>query len=413
MFKKETLKETFSSLSIRNYRLYQIGQTISNTGTWIQTIGQSWLVLELTNSGTALGITIALQFLPLLVIGPWGGTIADRFPKRKLLYITQTTSGFLALILGLLVVSHTAELWMVYVLALLLGLVSAVDNPARNTFIPEMVGKSQLLNAISLNAIQVNITRVIGPAIAASMIATFGLGALFICNAISYIAVIIALSMMDMSKLHTHPPVAAERVHKQILAGFKYVRETPIILNTLIMMAIVGTFTYEFTVSLPLLAQFTFSGNAVTYAWLSGALGAGSVIGGLVTATRKKTGMNIYLQTSVWFGLATILLAVSPTFVTAVIVTAIVGYFAIYFLSVGNVILQHETRPDMRGRVMALWAMAFLGTTPIGGPIIGWLSDTTNPRWGLAIGGIAALIAAWIGARALKKAPKQETTGTV
>ncbi|MBP6884938.1 MAG: MFS transporter, partial [Candidatus Pacebacteria bacterium] len=142
MFKKETLKETFSSLSIRNYRLYQIGQTISNTGTWIQTIGQSWLVLELTNSGTALGITIALQFLPLLVIGPWGGTIADRFPKRKLLYITQTTSGFLALILGLLVVSHTAELWMVYVLALLLGLVSAVDNPARNTFIPEMVGKS-------------------------------------------------------------------------------------------------------------------------------------------------------------------------------------------------------------------------------------------------------------------------------
>lgn len=413
MFKKETLKETFSSLSIRNYRLYQIGQTISNTGTWIQTIGQSWLVLELTNSGTALGITIALQFLPLLVIGPWGGTIADRFPKRRLLYITQTMAGFLALVLGILVVTDTVQLWMVYVLALMLGLVNAFDNPARNTFIPEMVGKSQLLNAISLNAIQVNITRVIGPAIAASMIATFGLGALFLCNAISYIAVIVALSMMDMTKLHTHPPVAAEKVYKQILAGFKYVRETPIILNTLIMMAIVGTFTYEFTVSLPLLAQFTFNGDAVTYAWLSGALGAGSVIGGLVTATRKNTGMNIYLKTSIWFGVATILLAVSPNFFTAVLATGLVGYFAIYFLSVGNVILQHETRPDMRGRVMALWAMAFLGTTPIGGPIIGWLSDTTNPRWGLAVGAIAAFIAAWIGSRALKKTKSNPPIETV
>jgi len=280
------IKETLSSLKIRNFRLYITGQIISSTGTWMQSIGQAWLVLKLTNSGTMLGFVIALQFLPVLVFGPWGGVIADKFFKRNLIFVTQSIAGILALILGILVFTGFVQIWMVYLLALGLGLVNAVDSPARQTFIPEMVGKENLMNAISLNSIQNNLSRVIGPAIAAILIAAFGLAPLFFCNAISYIAVIITLSMIDVSELRITPSI--DKIKGQMLEGLRYIKASPVIFYTLLMMAIIGTFTYEFSVSLPLLAQFTFHGSATTFALLSLALGFGSVLGGIYTANIKK-----------------------------------------------------------------------------------------------------------------------------
>ena len=288
-------KKTFSSLKIRNYRLYFVGQAISLSGTWMQTIGQSWLVLQLTHSGTALGFVVALQFLPILFLGPWGGLIADRFPKRKILYFTQSISGVLALILGILVITGSVKVWMVYILALLLGLVNVFDNPTRQTFVIEMVDKKKLQNAIALNTFEINVARVVGPALAGALIVSAGLGMCFIINAISYIAVIIALHMMNDKELYRSPLV--EKAKGQLMEGFRYVRSNPIILNTLIMMAIIGTLTYEFNVSLPLFAEFTFHGNAGTYAMLTSALGVGSIIGGLFLAgRRKKIEYKIFLE---------------------------------------------------------------------------------------------------------------------
>ncbi len=381
--------------------MYITGQIISTTGTWMQTIGQAWLVLKLTNSGTALGLVIALQFLPVLIIGPWGGVITDRFPKRKLLFITQSICAVLALILGILVATNFVQLWMVYVLALALGLVNAVDSPARQTFIPEMVDKENLLSAVSLNSMQGNLTRVVGPSIAAILIAAFGLAPLFFFNAFSYVIVIIAISLMDISKLDISPSLTEFK--GQMKEGLRYVRSSPVIFHTLLMMTIIGTFTYEFSVSLPLLAQFTFHGTATTYALLSSALGFGSIFGSLNTANRKRIDFSILTQNAFLFGLSVFVFALAPNFTVAVFLIILVGFFSFNFLSLVNVILQMESMPAMRGRVMSLWSVAFLGTTPIGGPIVGWVSQHTSPRFGLMVGAVAALVASAIGIMAVKK----------
>jgi MFS family permease len=400
MHKKTKIRQTFSSLKIRNFRLFITGQIISTTGTWMQTIGQAWLVLKLTNSGTALGLVIALQFLPVLIIGPWGGVITDRFSKRNLLFITQSVCAVLALILGILVATNFVQLWMVYVLALCLGLVNAVDSPARQTFIPEMVDKENLLSAVSLNSMQGNLTRVIGPSIAAILIAAFGLAPLFFFNALSYMVVIIALSMMDIDKLDISPYLTEFK--GQLKEGLRYVRSSPVIFHTLLMMAIIGTFTYEFSVSLPLLAQFTFHGTATTYALLSSALGFGSIFGSLNTANRKKINFSILTQNAFLFGLSVFIFALATSFPLALFLIILVGFFSFNFLSLVNVILQMESKPTMRGRVMSLWAVAFLGSTPLGGPIVGWVSQHAGPRFGLMVGAVAALIASGIGIIAVR-----------
>jgi MFS family permease len=388
-------KKTFLSLKVRNYRLYFIGQAISLCGTWMQTIGQDWLVLKITGSGTQLGIVSALQFLPVLLFGPWGGVIADRFDKRKIMYATQTVAGILALILGALVVTGTAQIWMVYLLAAGLGFVSMVNNPAQQTFVPEMVGTDLLQNAVALNSTEVNLARALGPALAGVIIATLGLGVCFIINGFSYIAVLIVLFMMNKEELHPSP------VHQQkgqLLEGLRYVMETPTLFITLIMMAIIGTLSYEFSVSLPLLAQFSFRGNAGTYAELITATGVGSVVGGLFTASRRNVTIKMLVVSALGFGIMLGIAAFMPTIILAVIALFFVGIFSINFISLGNTALQLKSKPHMRGRVMALWSMAFLGSTPIGGPIIGWIGDTIGPRWGVAVGGVAAIAAAGIGA---------------
>ena len=401
MSEKNKIQQTLSSLKIRNFRFYIIGQFISTTGTWMQSIGQAWLVLKLTNSGTALGFVIALQFLPVLIIGPWGGVITDRFFKRNLLFITQSIAGILALILGILVVTNSVQIWMIYLLALGLGFVNVVDNPTRNTFIHEIVGKDNLMNAVSLNSIQINLSRVIGPAIAAFLIATLGLAPLFFYNAFSYIAVIISLSMIDVGTLNLQPTVS--KMRGQLMKGFRYVKSSPIIFYTLIMMTIVGTLTYEFSVSLPLIAKFTFHGTATTFALLSAAIGFGSVLGGINTANVKKINFLILTKNVFFFALSVLIFAIAPTFILALIFLIFVGFFSIKFLSFGNVILQTESIPEMRGRVMSLWTVAFLGSTPIGGPIIGWVGQYAGPRASLILGSLAAFVAAGIGVIALKK----------
>lgn len=264
--------ETFSSLYVRNYRLYYIGQIISTSGTFMQTVAQAWLVLKLTNSGTALGITSALQYVPILILGPYGGVIADRISKRKILYFTQSISGILALILGVLVVTGLVTVWMVYILAFSLGMVNVFDNPTRQTFYIELVGPDNLRNAVTLYSTLVNLARIIGPAIAAALIAAFGLAPCFIINGISYAAVVIMLSMMRANELLVTPPVP--RAKGQIREGFKYVISTPVLGSTLLVMAIIGTLTYEFQVSLPLIAEFTFHGNASSYALLTASMGS-------------------------------------------------------------------------------------------------------------------------------------------
>lgn len=400
---------TFSSLKVRNYRLYFIGQGISLCGTWMQTIGQAWLVLELTGSGTALGFVIALQFLPILFFGPMGGVLADRFSKRKLLFITQVASGALALILGVLVATDTVTLWMVYILASALGFVNAVDNPTRQTFVFELVGEDDLSNAVTLNSTEVNLARVVGPAIAGIIIASIGIAACFFINAASFAAVLVCLGMMERRTLHRHHNSDPGHPLDELRRGFRYVWRTPILRDLLIMMAIVGTFTYEFQISLALLAKYTFAGDARAYALLTSAFGAGSVIGGIVIAGRKRTNPRGLLGILIAFGIALVAASLAPTIMLAVAGMVIAGICSICFTSLGNTILQLESAPHMRSRVMSLWSVAFLGSTPIGGPIVGWVGEFINPRWGLGIGAIATFAACAVGTALLARHPSHQS----
>ena len=392
----ETLRRTFRSLSTRNYRIFIVGQVISLSGTWMQSVAQAWLVLRLTGSGTALGLVVALQFLPVLLLGPFGGVLADRFPKRRLLVCTQAVAMAQALTLGVLELTGAVELWMVFAMAAVFGLVTAVDNPARQTFVLEMVGRDNLTNAITLNSVVVNAARVVGPALAGVLIAVVGIGICFVLNAASYVAVIAALLLMRTSELNPAP--TQERARGQLRAGLAYVRATPELLVPLLMMAIIGTLSYEFQVILPLVAERTFGGGAGTYGTLTSAMGVGAVVGGLATAGRSGApGNDALVRAAVVFGAVILLAAVAPFLWLEVVVLVGVGAASINVLATGNTTLQLRAAPEMRGRVMALWAVAFLGTTPVGGPIIGFIGEHAGPRAGLAVGGGAALVAGAVG----------------
>ena len=399
-------RRTFASLSIRNYRLYAIGQGISASGSWMQSVAQGLLVLKLTGSGSALGLVSALQAVPVLILGPWGGVIADRFPKRHILYATQTAGGVLSLTMGVLVIGDVIQLWMVYLMGLLLGFIRVFDLPAQQTFVREMVGTEHLTNAISLTATLGNLARVIGPTIAGILVATVGLGACFIIDGVSYFVVILILALMRVSELQPAPQVS--RAKGQLIEGFHYVRSSPVLSNLLLMMAIVGMLTYEFSVILPLLSEFTLGTGSGGYAALTAAMGAGSVVGGLYTAGRRNGTPRKLAISSVFFGLSVLLVAVAPTLFFAVAAMLIVGFFSINFTSIGNVALQMEARPDMQGRVMALYSVAFLGTTPIGGPLQGWIGEHAGARWSLVIGGSAALLAALLGFAAARRSDRLE-----
>ncbi len=401
---KQFGQNTFSSLSIRNYRLYLLGQTISLSGTWMQTIAQGWLVLQITHSGTQLGIVVALQFLPLLFFGPWGGLIADRYNKRRILFYTQTGFAVVTLCLSILVLSGAIQLWELYLFSFLFGIGRVFDNPARQTFVTEMVGSDHLKNAVSLNATVNNLARAVGPSISGILIAGVGIGFCFLINALSFLGAIYMLYLMRASELHTAKPTA--KGPGELKEGFRYVLATPLIRNTLIMMALVGTFVFEFQVSLPIFAQHTFHGDAVSYALLMSAMGFGSVVGGLFAAGRSTIAPQQLLFFLFFSAMSLLAAASMPTLQFAAAAMVVVGFFTINATSLANTMIQLESVPSMRGRVMALWSMAMMGSTPIGGPIVGFVGEYAGGRWGVALGGLAALAAAIFGFLTLRQKPE-------
>jgi MFS family permease len=383
---------TFAALANPNFRKFFYGQAVSMIGTWMQSVAQSWLVFQLTHSGTALGWAIALQTVPVLFGAPYAGLIADRVDKRKLLVGTQSVMGVLALVLGLLSVTHSAQLWMVYALAFALGCANAVDNPTRQSFVLEMVGPKHLRNAVTLNSVLVNAARAVGPAVAGILIATIGVGICFLINAGTFVAVIFALTTLDVSTLQPSPPAA--RSKGQLREGFAYVRHSSSLLVPLGMMALVGMLAYEFQVVLPVVASHSYGGGAQAYGFLTAAMGVGAVIGGLGVAGRGYSGTKPLIVASTVFGVVILLAAAAPNLVVACIAMLLVGAGSVAFLAIGNSTLQLAASPTMRGRVMALWAVAFLGSTPIGGPIAGYVSEHFGGRAGLVMGGVACLVAA-------------------
>ncbi len=391
---RAAVRQTFSSLRIRNYRLYFTAQLISVSGTWMQTVAQAWLVLHLSGSSVDLGLVVGLQFLPMLLFGPFGGLVADRVNKRTLLSATQSAGGLLALVLGALVVTHTVELWQVYLLAALLGLVNVFDNPARQTFVMEMVGRDDLPNAVSLNTVVMNASRVVGPAIGGVVIVLFGLGICFFVNAASYVAVLIGLAMMRSRELR--PTEHVSRAKGQIREGFRYVWRTPSLRNTLLAIAIIGIFAYNFTVTLAVLAKVTFHGGAGAYSLLTSCMGFGAVIGGLLAAHRARPTPRLLQVLALVFGGLLAAVALAPTLLTASILIVFMGAASIGFIATANATLQLSADPTMRGRVMALYAMAFLGTTPIGAPLVGAIAQWTNPRVALLAGAVATVMAAGV-----------------
>ncbi len=393
-------RQTFSSLSNPNYRKFFFGQTTSLVGTWMQTTAQSWLVFTLTHSATDIGFVVALQTLPVLLLGPYGGVIADRVDKRRLMIILQSAMGVQAAILAVLSILHVVTYLDVCILAMVLGLNNCFENPSRQAFVLEMVGADNLRNAVSLNSTMNNVARAVGPAVAGLVIAAAGEGWCFALNAASFIAVVASLIAMDRTTLH--PSVPTVRAKGQLREGFRYVARTPGLAIPLVMMALVGMLAYEFQVTLPIVAGTVFHGSSAVYGVLMAAMGVGAIIGGLWTAARGKTGVRAMIRASLIFGAFMSFAALSPVLAVELIALAFVGFASVSFLSMANSTLQLSTDPQMRGRVMALWAVAFLGSTPIGGPVIGWITSEAGARVGLGVGALSCLAAAGFGYLAIR-----------
>ncbi|MDO8561708.1 MAG: MFS transporter [bacterium] len=389
---KEFGQRTFVSLKTRNYRLYFWGQAISVAGTWMQTVALGWFVLQFTGSGAQLGSVVATSFVPLLVFGPLGGVIADRFEKRRVILYAQSAFVIQALSLSILVYSGLTQVWMLYALAFFYGLIRAVDEPTRQAFVLEMVDDSRMKNAVSLNSMVNNLARIVGPMIGGVLIVGMGVAFCFLFNALSYIAVISMILIMDKNELRRGD--LAAKAKQSVADGFRFILATPLIKDILIMMAIVGTFAYEWQVSLPLLAERTFNGDASSYTFLMSSFGIGAVIGGLFSASRHRLSSRSLVIYVFVFGLSIIATALMPTLQLAMLGMVLVGFFSINLTTLANTMLQLESTPEMRGRVMSFWIVAMLGSTTIGGPAIGFIGEYFGARWGLLVGGLAALIAA-------------------
>ena len=388
----EALGRSFASLSIPNFRRYFAGQLVSLSGNWMQTIAEIWLILSLTGSGLAVGFTTALQFLPMLIFGAWGGLIADRVPKRRLLLLTQGLHMIAPLTMLALALEGALVPAMVFGLVFLRGCVNAVDYPTRQAFVMEMVGSDRVVNAVSLNSVLVHSARVIGPAFAGVLIATIGVEPCFALNAASFAFMIWVLAGMDTEKLR--PSEIAERVPGAVREGLRYVRRDPELWIPLGLMAIVGTLGYNFQSVLPLLARFTFHGGPSTYAVLVAAMGLGAIIGALINGARGSVTPMLLIGAALVFGVLSLLAAGAPTLALEILALAPLGAATVTLAASINSSLQLASEPTMRGRVMALYSIVFLGSTPIGGPLSGWLSEAVDPRAALVMGGVAAIAGA-------------------
>jgi MFS family permease len=387
-----TGRSTFGSLRNRNYRLFATGQVISNTGSWMQRVAQDWLVLDLThNSGSALGITTGLQFLPLLLFSLWGGMIADRYPKRRILMATQAAAGVLAVILGLLALTHAVAIWHVYALAFALGLVTVVDNPTRQAFAAEMVGRRGMPNAIALNSAVFNLARIAGPAVAGLVISAAGTPAAFLINAVSYGAVLISLKLMRQSELHV-----AERLPRakgQLREAMSYVKDRPRLWMPMVLVFFVSTFGMNFQVTNALMSRGVFHTGAGAFGLASAVFAAGALGGALLAARRGRPTMALLLATSLAFGVLEVINALMPDFWSFLVVLVPTGLALLSFTTAANSATQLGTTADMRGRVMGLYLLLFLGGTPLGSPLAGWIAETFGPRMSMIAGGLVSVVA--------------------
>lgn len=382
-------RRMISSLSVRNYRLYFWGYAVSVAGTWMQSLALAFLVLQLTGSGSDLGLATAARFLPFVVLGPFGGLIADRYDKRKLLYLTQSASAFVAVLFALLTALDVINVALVIVLSLALGMLTVFDNPARQSLIGELVPREQLANAVTLNSVSVNLARVFGSAAGGALVAAVGVTTCFALNALSFAAVIVSLALMRTAEVNAaqRPP----RSKGQIRDGLRYTRRTPALLLPLLMLTVTGMMAYEFPVTLPLVARGAFHGGAGTYGAMATVMAVGAVVGGLVIAGHGNRRAASLSWAGIGWGVAILAAAVAPNLAWELVALPFVGYGAITFNSLSKTAMQLAADPSMRGRVMALWAMAWGGTTVIGGPLVGWIAEQFGSRWSLVAGGVPTL----------------------
>src|SRR5450755_2644797 len=383
---------TFQSLHTRNYRLFATGQVISNSGTWMQRVAQDWLVLELThNSGAALRITTGLQFLPLLLFSLWGGAIADRYSRRMLLMVTQALMGGLALLLGVLALTGNVQIWQVYILAFALGLITVVDNPTRQTFVAEMVGRSAMANAIALNSAVFNLARIAGPAVAGLVIAALGTPAAFLVNAASYGAVLVSLKLMRPADLLRVP--RAPRAAGQLREAMAYVRARPTLWMTLILIFFVSTFGMNFQVTTALMSRGVFHTGAGAFGVASTAFAFGALGGALIAARRGRPTLSLLVATSFAFSVFEMLSGLMPDFLSFLIVLVPTGLALLTLTTAANSTMQLGTTAAMRGRVMGLYMLVFLGGTPLGAPLAGWIAEVFGPRLSIISGGLISVLA--------------------
>lgn len=387
----------FRSLSSANYRLWFAGALISNIGLWMQRTAQDWIVLtELTdNDATALGINMGLQFAPQLLLVPWAGLFADRFDRRKLLMVTQVSMAALGLALGLVVVTGIAQLWHVYVFSFVLGIVAAIDAPARQAFVSDLVGERDLPNAVSLNSASFNTARLIGPAVAGGLTVLIGAGWVMMINGATYAATIAALLLLNRDALR--PQKRAPRSPGQLMQGFRYVRRRPDLMVVMVIVFLLGTFGLNFPIYSSTMARIEFGLGAGEYGILSSIIAIGSVTGALLAARRERPRLRVVFASSGAFGVTLILAALMPTYWTYAASLVLVGFASITVMTTANSTMQTTTAPAMRGRVMALYLAIFVGGTPVGAPIVGWVADEFGPRWALGVGAASGLVAMGVG----------------
>ncbi|MFF8906520.1 MFS transporter [Streptomyces olivaceoviridis] len=382
----------FSSLKIRNYRLFFIGQVVSNTGTWMQRIAQDWLVLSLTGSSAAVGITTALQFLPMLLFGLYGGVLVDRLPKRSALLVTQSAMALTGLVLAALTLSGHVQVWHVYVAAFAVGLATVVDNPARQSFVSEMVGPEQLQNAVSLNSANFQSARLVGPAVAGLMITGVGTGWAFLANGLSFAAPIAGLLLMRARELHVVE--RAPRGKGQLREGLRYVAKRPELIWPIVLVGFIGTFGFNFPVWLSAYADHVFDAGAGAYSLFNTLMAVGSLVGALLAARRGTARLRVLIAAALAFGTLETVAAVVPSYWLFALLMVPIGVFGLTVNVTANTAVQMGTDPAMRGRVMALFMMVFMGGTPLGAPVVGWITDTYGARIGFAAGGVVSAAAA-------------------
>lgn len=383
---------TFAALRVRNFRIYVSAHAVASTGTWMQNIALEWLVLELSGSPAAVGIAMACQFLPMLLLGMYGGVIADRYPKRVVLMVTQSLNGILSAVLAVLTITGQIRVEHVYLFALAAGLVFVVDNPTRQVFVNEVVPERYVRNAIALNAAVFQTSRLVGPAVAGVMIATVGSGWAFAANAVSYLAPIAGLLLIRSADLIRTPPV--ERAPGQLRSALRYVAERPHVAWTIVLVGVVGTFGLKFPVVLTAMADETFAGGAQLYGLFNVVLAVGSVAGALIAGGRTHPRLRTIVLTGAAFGAAQFAAALAPGLGAFLAALVVMGVVNLAFQAMANSSVQSWVDADVRGRVMSLYMLAFVGGTPLGGPVIGWITDAFGARTGMAVSGLIPLFAA-------------------